>query len=192
MVTPYLSFLLLLGAERLVELGLSRRNATWASERGGIEVGRGHFRALAALHVLFLVGCGVEVVILNRPFVPALGIPMLAVVVAAQGLRYWAIASLGRYWNVRVIVVPGAPAVATGPYRFVRHPNYLAVILEGFAIPLVHSAWLTAVAFSLCNAILLAVRIRCEEKALAAYCDYDRRLAGRLRFRPQWAGRYRA
>jgi methyltransferase len=183
-VTAYLAILAALAAERLVELRISRRNAAWALGRGGVEVGRRHFRVMAALHAGFLAGCAAEVVLLDRPFVPALGWPMLALAALAQALRYWAIASLGPRWNVRVIVLPGAPAVRTGPYRWLRHPNYLAVVLEGFAIPLIHGAWLTAACFSAANAVLLAVRIRCEERALARHCDYEARLGAVPRFLP--------
>jgi methyltransferase len=90
---------------------------------------------------------------------------MLALALAAQALRYWAIASLGKRWNVRVITIPGMPLSAAGPYRFLRHPNYLAVVLEGIAIPLVHTAYLTALGFTLLNGLMLALRIRCEERA---------------------------
>lgn len=184
MVIAYLAFLVLLAGERIVELELSRRHAAWAFAHGGIELGRGHFAAMRALHAAFLVACGAEVLLAARPFVPAIGVPMLGLALAAQGLRYWAIASLGPHWNVRVIVVPGVPAVTRGPYRFLRHPNYVAVALEGVAVPLVHGAWITAVAFTLANAVLLAVRIRCEEDALARHCGYGERLGGRPRFLP--------
>ncbi len=91
---------------------------------------------------------------------------MLALVVLAQGLRWWCITTLGPHWNTRVIVVPGAPLVAAGPYRLLRHPNYVAVVVEGAALPLVHTAWVTAVAFTALNLVLLSVRIRVEEQAL--------------------------
>jgi hypothetical protein len=91
---------------------------------------------------------------------------MLALVLAAQALRWWCIVTLGRQWNTRVIVVPGLPRVTGGPYRFLSHPNYVAVVIEGFALPLVHSAWITALVFTLCNAVLLSVRIRVENRAL--------------------------
>ena len=105
--------------------------------------------------------------LLDRPFLPALGWPALAVVLAAQGLRWWCIPTLGPRWNTRVIVVPGMPLVARGPYRWrLPHPNYLAVVVEGLALPLVHTAWLTATLFTLLNTPLLAVRIRCEDVAL--------------------------
>lgn len=95
---------------------------------------------------------------------------MLAVLAAAQGLRWWCIRSLGPRWNTRVIVVPGLPLVAKGPYRWrrLRHPNYVAVVAEGVALPLVHTAWVTAVVFTVLNAVLLRVRIRCENRALAS------------------------
>ena len=92
---------------------------------------------------------------------------MLAVVLASQGLRWWCITTLGRQWNTRVVVVPGLPLVARGPYRWLRHPNYVAVAAEGAALPLVHTAWVTALAFSLANAAVLWVRIRCENALLA-------------------------
>lgn len=184
MVTFYVVFIGLLAAERLVELRVSQRNAAWALAQGGVERGQRHFQVMKVLHTGFLVACIAEVVLLKRPFVPAVGYPMLAVALGAQGLRYWAIGSLGRFWNVRVIVVPGASVVAQGPYRWMRHPNYLAVVLEGLAVPLVHSAWLTALGFTVLNAWLLTVRIRCEEKALSEHCDYQARLGQRRRFVP--------
>jgi methyltransferase len=185
-VSWYLALLALLGLERIGELILSRRNAAAALARGGIEVGQRHFQVMKALHTAFLFACAAEVVFLHRPFIPALGWPMLALAVLAQVLRYWAVLTLGRRWNVRVLVVPGDPAVVAGPYRYLRHPNYLAVVLEGFAVPLVHTAWMTALGFSLANAALLRVRIRCEEQALAAHCDYAHRLGDRPRLFPAW------
>jgi methyltransferase len=92
---------------------------------------------------------------------------MLVLVLAAQGLRWWCIATLGKQWNTRVIVVPGMPLVATGPYRWLRHPNYVAIAVEVFALPMVHTAWVTAIVFSLANVALMAVRIPTEERALA-------------------------
>ncbi|MFD0471542.1 isoprenylcysteine carboxylmethyltransferase family protein [Nonomuraea thailandensis] len=92
---------------------------------------------------------------------------MLVVVVLAQGLRWWCIRTLGHQWNTRVVVVPGLPLVHRGPYRWMRHPNYVAVVAEGIALPLVHTAWVTALVFTITNAALLAVRIRVEDAALA-------------------------
>jgi methyltransferase len=122
---------------------------------------------MVVLHTGLLVGCLVEVFALDRPFIPALGWPMLAIVIAAQGLRWWCITSLGRQWNTRVIVVPGAQRINGGPYRLMPHPNYVAVVAEGIALPLVHSAWITALTFTVLNALLLSRRISIENSALA-------------------------
>jgi methyltransferase len=157
---------LVVGLERLVELVVSQRNAAWAFQRGGVETGRRHYLVMVLLHTGLLVGALAEVWLAGREFVPALGWAMLAVVLAAQTLRWWCIATLGRQWNTRVIVVPGLPLVDSGPYRWFRHPNYVAVVAEGVALPLVHTAWITALVFTLANAALLAVRIRVEEAAL--------------------------
>jgi methyltransferase len=154
--------------ERVAELVVSRRNAAWSLERGGVETGRRHYAVMVVLHTGLLVGALAEVWLRRPPFVPALGWSMLALVVASQALRWWCITTLGRRWNTRVIVVPGMPLVTKGPYRFLSHPNYVAVVVEGFALPLVHSAWVTAVVFTACNAVLLGVRLRVENAALGA------------------------
>jgi methyltransferase len=179
----YLGLLGLLGAERLVELVLSRRNAARALARGGRETGQGHYRVMVVLHSLFLVSCGAEVLGLGRPFPGTPGYGALAVALGAQALRYWAIASLGERWNTRIIVVPGLAPVTRGPYRWLRHPNYVAVVLELAAVPLLHGAWVTALVFSLANALLLRVRIRAEEAALGAL--YAETFAHRPRFIPE-------
>ena len=166
MVIPYLGFLGLVALERMFELALSRKNAAWAFARGGVEAGGEHFFAMKLLHTSFLAACALEVVLLDRPFLPWLGLPMLGLALGAQSLRYWAVTSLGRRWNVRVITIPGMPLETSGPYRFLRHPNYLAVALEGIAIPLIHTAYLTAIGFTLLNGLMLRTRIRCEEHAL--------------------------
>jgi methyltransferase len=116
------------------------------------------------------------VVLADRPFLPWLGWPMVILVLAAQALRWWCVTTLGKQWNTRVIVVPGLPLVTSGPYRWLRHPNYVAVVVEVAALPLVHTAWVTAVAFSIANAILLlGWRIPVEERALATVGSLDRR-----------------
>lgn len=186
MVTAYFGLLLLVGAERLLELHLSRRHAQIALAAGGIEVGQSHFTAMKVLHTSFLVACALEVGLAERPFHPTLAAVMLAATIGAQVLRYVAIATLGDAWNVRVIVVPGRPAVQRGIYRYLRHPNYVAVAIEGVALPMIHGAWVTAVLFTILNALLLRVRIACEEEALERYCDYAPRLGSTRRFVPRW------
>jgi len=154
-------------AQRLAELRLARRHQQALLARGGIEVAPGHYRVMVLLHAAFLTACPLEVWLLRRPFRPALGAAMAALLAAAQALRYWAIAALGERWTTRIVCLPGAPLVTAGPYRFLRHPNYLAVVVEMAALPLLHGAWLTAAVFSAANALVLRVRIRQEEWALA-------------------------
>ena len=163
----YVLLVLLVGVERLAELAVSKRNAAWSFARGGVETGRGHFPAMVALHTGLLAGCIAEVVLADRPFIPWLGWPMLVLALGSQALRWWCIATLGPRWNTRVLVVPGLAPVRRGPYRLFRHPNYVAVVVEGFALPLVHTAWVTALVFTALNVPLLRVRLRVENAALA-------------------------
>jgi methyltransferase len=164
----YYALLVVIAVERLAELVVSQRHAAESMRHGGAESGRRHFPVMVALHAALLAGCWAEPLALHRAFIPALGWPMLAVVVAANALRWWCIATLGPRWTARVIVMPGRPLVRTGPYRWFAHPNYAAVIVEGAALPLAGSAWITACAFTTLNAALLTVRVRCETRALAA------------------------
>jgi len=162
----YLAFLAALAAERMFHLALAARNARRAFAMGAVEHGRGHYPVMAAFHALFLLSAAGEAIVLKRPFPGALGWVALGGALSAQALRYWSIASLGQRWNTRIIVFPGAPPVSRGPYRFMRHPNYLAVIVEVACVPLIHGCWLTALVFSIGNAALLSVRIRAEEAAM--------------------------
>ena len=164
----YYGLLVVIAFERLAELVVSQRHATASLRRGGVESGQGHFPVMVALHTALLIGCVVEPLALHRTFIPALGYPMLVVVIAANALRWWCIATLGQRWSARVIVLPGVPLVNAGPYRWFAHPNYVAVIVEGAALPLVGSAWITSCTFTVLNAALLTVRVRCETRALAA------------------------
>jgi methyltransferase len=162
------ALLAVIACERVAELVVSARHAKALLRDGGVESGLGHFPVMVALHAALLAGCVLEPVLLHRAFIPALGYPMLAVVIAANGLRWWCITTLGVRWTARVIVLPGRPLVRSGPYRWFSHPNYAAVIVEGAALPLVGSAWITAACFTIANAALLTVRIRCEVRALRA------------------------
>ncbi len=162
----YLAILGALAAERIFELWLSARNARRAIAAGAIEAGRGHYPLMATFHTAFIISAAAEALVLRRPFPGALGWVALALAAAAQALRYWCVATLGRRWNTRIIVWPAAAPVTGGPYRFVRHPNYLAVIVEVACVPLIRGCWLTAALFSAGNAALLTRRIRAEEAAL--------------------------
>jgi methyltransferase len=167
-VTVYWTLLSVIACERVAELVVSARHANGLLRRGGTEYGFGHFPVMIVLHVGLIAGCVLEPLLAHRSFIPALGWPMLAVTLAANGLRWWCIATLGDRWTARVIVLPGEPLVRSGPYRWFAHPNYVAVIVEGAALPLTGSAWITACAFTAANAVLLTVRIRCEARALAS------------------------
>ncbi len=179
----YLGLLALLACERGAELLVARSNGRKTLAAGGVETGRRAYTVMVVVHVLFPVACAAEVLVLHRPFPGAAGFAALAVALSAQGLRWWAIATLGERWNTRILVVPGARPRAGGPYRFLRHPNYLAVVLEMAALPLVHGAWLTALVFSSLNAALLAARIPAEEKALGR--EYEETFRGRPRLLPR-------
>jgi len=164
----YLLLLLLTAIERLVEVRVSVRNARWCVAQGGQETGQAHYPWMVLLHTGFLLGCALEVWFLSRTFHPVLGGVMLCLAVSCQVLRWWCIRTLGPRWNTRVVVVPGLPRVTTGPYRYFAHPNYVAVVVEGVALPMVHGAWITASVFTLLNAWLLSVRVRVENAALAS------------------------
>lgn len=164
----YVLLIAVIAVERLAELVVSKRNSAWSQEQGGTEFGAAHYPTMVVLHVGLLVGCLVEPIVLHHRFIPALGWPMLAIVIAAQALRWWCITTLGSQWNTRVIVIPGADRITGGPYRLIPHPNYVAVVVEGVALPLVHGSWITAVVFTVLNAALLRTRIKVENAALAS------------------------
>ena len=156
----------LVGLQRLVELLLSRRHERLLRARGAVERGRGHYPLIVALHALWLLSTLVEG-LLRGPDPPAYWPLPLALFLLVQPLRYWAIFSLGEYWNTRILVVPGTMPIRRGPYRYLKHPNYVVVATELFTFPLIFGAWITAFVFSIFNAALLYVRIKRENRALA-------------------------
>jgi methyltransferase len=177
------AFLALLALERGVELVVSRRNARRALSRGGVEVGRGHYPAMVIFHGGFLLACAAERLLWPTRWPIPAAVAALLLALGAQALRWWCVAALRGRWTTRVVVVPGEGPVTDGPYRWVRHPNYLAVVVELAAAPLVLGAWRTALAFTLGNAFLLAVRIRAEEHALGPV--WREAFAGRPRLVPR-------
>ena len=182
-----LFYVLLVGAvaiERGLEVLLARRNLRRVIACGGLIADRHSFWDMVAFQVAFLAACVLEIFVLGRPFLPVLGLPMLVLVAVAMTLRYWAVATLGDRWNLRVVVLPGEPVATGGPYRWVRHPNYLAVVVETVALPLVHTAWLTAAVSAVVLAPLLTRRIRLEEAALARHTDWQQAFAARGRLLP--------
>jgi methyltransferase len=162
----YTMLVALVAGERAIELTISSRNAARAFARGGVEAGRANYAWMVPLHALFLLSCPAEVWLLDRPWTPAIGVPSLVLVAASMALRYWVVRALAGRWTTRVVFVPGDPLVSTGPFRHLRHPNYLAVAVEIAALPLVHGAWLTAAFFSGANAVVLARRISVENRLL--------------------------
>ena len=169
---------------RLVELAVSKRNVERLFDRGAGEAGKSLYPWMVVVHAGFLVACVAEVWLLDRSPIPVLTFFMLGLVVAAAGIRWWVITTLGDRWSTRVVFVPGEPPVTGGPFRWLRHPNYLAVILEFLALPLIHTAWLTAVVFSIANGVVLTFRVRTEETALAESSDYLHLMHDRPRFHP--------
>lgn len=170
--------------QRVVELGIARKNEKWIKSMGAIEYGREHYKYMVSLHVAFLASFLVEVVMLDRslsPFWPAI----LSLFIMTQSLRIWSIQSLGKFWNTKVLILPDASIVKAGPYKFLRHPNYTIVVLEILLIPLMFQAFYTAIVFTLLNAWMLSVRIPLEEKALSERTtNYATYMEGRNRFSP--------
>jgi len=152
--------------QRLSELRLARRNYAWSMKHGGVEVGGAHYRLFVVLHSSWLVSILVESLLRNPPL-PAWWPLFLGVIVAAQFLRYWVITTLGYRWNTRIVVFENKTTIHSGPFRYLKHPNYVAVALELFFIPALLGAWYSAVVFSIFNAaLLLLIRIPMEERAL--------------------------
>lgn len=187
MLTRWIFLLLLisLGVQRLLELRRSARNERRILEQGGREHAPGQFTVMRLLHLAWFLAMIAEVFGLQRPFHPTLALLASLIFLAGQALRYAAIQTLGERWTVRVMTIPAAGPVNQGIYRFIRHPNYLGVILEIGTVPLIHGAYLTAISFSIANALLLAWRIQTEEKALKEQNNYEQVFAGRPRFIPK-------
>jgi len=183
----FLAILTALVAERIFELWLSKRNARLAFARSGIELGRGQYRIIVAFHTLFLAACAAGAIRNAPAFPPALSMAALAGEIAAVALRSWSVATLGQTWNTRLIVIPNIEPVTSGPYRYIRHPNYVAVALEIACVPLIRDLVTIALVFSAGNAILLAFRIRLEERALGK--SYQIAFASRPRFVPSIVSR---
>ena len=158
----------LVATQRLLELALARRNERKARAKGAVERGWGHYPFVVALHSLWLVSTLVEG-LLRGPEFPAFWPLPLALFLLVQPLRYWAIFSLGERWNTKILVLPGEKSVRRGPYRYLDHPNYVVVVAEILTFPLIFGAWITALVFTVLNAVILSVRIREENRALSEF-----------------------
>lgn len=184
MIAIYLLIFIVI-AQRLVEVIIANQNASWIKSQGGYEVGREHYRYLVMLHTLFFISLLIEVTVRPPTFATWIAIPFIIFLIAQVG-RIWALTSLGRFWNTRIMVLPGAKVVAKGPYRFIRHPNYAIVITEILVFPLVFQAYCTAFIFTILNAFILSIRIRVEENALREVTNYESEFEKRGRFVPSY------
>jgi methyltransferase len=182
--TLFIVLVTAVGAARLIEMRLSRRHQRALAERGAPLLPEPGFRAMVLLHTGVLVGAVLEVLLLSRPFILAVAVPALTLVLLGNALRLWVIATLGPHWNVRVVRSMDLGVVTSGPYRFVRHPNYVAVFVELLALPLVHGAYLTSIAGALLHVAVLRRRITLEESVLMADPAYRHAFEGKPRFLP--------
>jgi methyltransferase len=187
--TAYIVLLFAVGAGRLVEMRLSRRHQRALAERGATRAPEPGFVFMVALHTGVLVAAALEVLLLHRPFTPAVGVPALGVFVLSNVLRWWVIATLGPHWNVQVVGSMELGVVTGGPYRWIRHPNYVAVFAELLALPLVHGAWLTATMGSVLHVFVLRRRLALEEAVLAADPVYRDLMGRKPRFVPRMGAR---
>ncbi len=183
-VIAYLALLLLVGLLRIVELQISRRHQREMVAHGAAKVNDPRFRWMVLLHTGVLVGAAVEVVFLHRPFIPVLAAVCFVIFLAANVVRWWVIRTLGEHWNVQIMNSTGLGVITTGPFRYVRHPNYAAVFVEMLVLPLIHTAWITAIAGSLAHIVVLSQRLSTEERVLFSDAQYRAAMAGKPRFLP--------
>lgn len=180
----FLGLLAAVGLLRIVELAISRRNQRALATKGVRKVSEPHFRWMVLLHIGILVGAALEVVFLRRPFILALATAAGIFFLLANGVRWWVIRTLGRHWNVEVMESAPLGVVTTGPFRFIRHPNYAAVVVELGALPLIHTAWITAVLGSAAHVWVLSRRLAVEEAVLLADPAYRSAMSHKPRFLP--------
>ena len=183
-VIVFLGLLLAVALLRLVELRISKRHQAEMAGHGAAKVDEPRFRWMVLLHTAVLIGAGLEVVLLKRPFIPWLAASMFVIFLAANAVRWWVIRSLGEHWNVQVVDSTRLGVITSGPFRYVRHPNYAAVFAEMLALPLIHTAWITAALGSLAHIGVLAQRLSTEERVLFANPDYRAAMTGKPRFLP--------
>ena len=186
----YLGLLTVAGAGRLAEMRLSRRNQRRMIARGASQISEPHFPWMVALHAGVIIGAGVEVIVMHRPLIPALAIPMFILFMLSNALRWWVIRSLRGHWNVQVVDSARLGVVTSGPYRWIRHPNYVAVFAELISLPLIYSAWITAIAGAVCDVLILQKRLAVEDAVLLANPAYRAAMGGKPRFFPRLFQRF--
>ena len=183
-VSFFLALLVAVAAMRILELRISKKHQREITSRGGGKAKDPVFPCMAMFHTLVLIGAAAEVVFLHRPFIRALAMPMLALFIFANIVRWWVIRTLGEHWNVQVMDSTKLGVITTGPFRYVRHPNYAAVFVEMIALPLIHTAWITALAGAVAHAVVLAFRLSAEERVLFADSQYAAAMRSKPRFLP--------
>src|SRR5712664_667773 len=186
MTAAYLALLALVGLERLAELRISRRNQLELEKLGVRKITEPHFRWMVLVHAGVLACAAAEVLLLHRPLIPSLAIAMAALFVFANALRWWVIRILAGHWNVEVMASSRVGVVTAGPYQWIRHPNYVAVVIELFALPMIHTAWITALAGTLADLEILRRRLRVEENMLLADPTYRSAMGEKPRFLPKF------
>lgn len=157
--------------QRLIELLVARRNEKWMKSQGAFEAGSTHYPFMVGMHILFFISLILEVLFFQRQL-SSIWPVLLTIFLMTQILRIWCLASLGRFWNTKIIVLPNAQVVRKGPYKWIRHPNYIIVATELLVLPLLFNAFFTAVLFTLLNCWMMTVRIPTEEKALKEATNY--------------------
>ena len=175
----FLVFWTFLIIQRLAEVKIAKKNEETLMSKGAVEAGSSHYKWMVTMHASFFLFLFAEVMFFST-FSPSWWVIPFVLFLIAQVIRVWAITSLGVFWNTKIILLPGAEVVAKGPYRFIRHPNYLVVSLELLVIPLIFGAYFTALLFTILNILMLRVRIPAEEKALMELTDYENRHGEKL------------
>jgi len=160
----FILFILFLITQRLSELYIASRNEKWLLSQGAIEYGKNHYPYIVALHTLFIISIIVEYMLRGNTPINYVFLVLFALLLL---FKFWALSSLGKYWNTKIFRVPGSGPVKKGPYKLFKHPNYFIVVCEIAIIPLVFNLYYTAIIFTVLNAIMLSVRIKVENKVWA-------------------------
>lgn len=181
----FILLLLLVGFLRLAEARLSKRNQQRLAAKGVAKIPEPHFRWMVLFHIGILISAGLEVVLFPRPFIPALALLTGVLFVLANALRWWVIRVMSEHWNIQVMASAELGVVVNGPFRWIRHPNYVAVFVELIALPLIHTAWFTALTGAVIHVWILSRRLRVEESVLLSNPAYVEVMGSKPRFLPK-------
>jgi methyltransferase len=163
------SVILIVIIQRLVELKIAARNEVWLKQQGAIEYGHRHYKFIVLLHTCFFLSIIAEYYLRGRHTeIGFLSYLFFVIFIFLQAGRIWVLASLGKYWNTKILRIPGAELVSKGPYKYFKHPNYIVVVLELAVIPMMFNLYYTAIVFTMLNAVMLTVRIKEENRALGS------------------------